>query len=60
MNPRSASEFAEICNGNILSFTNYKVAFSILTDIGYDSVVLRFVAETRGKHVLKRFLHVPR
>ena len=56
MDPRSASEFSEICNGNLLSFTKYKVPFNILTVISYDSVVLRLIAETRRKRVSKRFL----
>ena len=36
---------AEICNGKVLFVTKYKVAFSILTVIIYDSVVLTLIAE---------------
>ena len=54
-----SSEFFEICNGNILSVTKYKVAFRILTVIGYDSVVLRLIAETIRKRIFKRFLQAP-
>ena len=59
MDPRSALDFSEICNGNIISFTKYKIAFSILTVISYDLVVLRLIAETRRKRIFKRFLQVP-
>ena len=59
MDPKSPSEFSEICNENLLSFTKYKVAFSILTVISYDSVVLRLIAETRRKRIFKRFLQAP-
>ena len=44
-NHRSASEFSEIYNGKVLFVTKYKVAFSILTVISYDSVVLTLIAE---------------
>ena len=59
MDPRSNSEFSEDCNGNIRSFTKYKVAFRILTIISYDSVVLRLIAEARRKSIFKIFLKVP-
>ena len=59
MDPRSASEFSEICNGKLLSFTKNKVAFSILNVISYDSVVLRLIAETRRNCIFKRFLQAP-
>ena len=45
MNPRSVSEFSEVCNGKVLFVSTYKVAFSILTVISHDSVVLTFIAE---------------
>ena len=53
------SEFSEICNGNVLSVTNYKVAIRVLTVISYDSVVLGLIAETRRKRIFKRFLQAP-
>ena len=59
MDPRSASEFSEICNGKLLSFTKYNGAFSILTVISYDLVVLSLIAETRRKRIFKRFLQAP-
>ena len=59
MDTSSASEFSVICNGNLLLFTKYKVAFSILTVISYDLVVLSLIAETRRKRIFKRFLQAP-
>ena len=43
--PRSASEFSEICNDKVLFVTKYKVVFSILTIIGYDSLVPMITTE---------------
>ena len=43
--PRSASEFSEIWIGKVLFVTKYKVAFTILAVISYDSVVLTLIAE---------------
>ena len=45
MDPRPASEFSQICNGKVLFVTKFKVAFSILTVISQDSVVLTVIAE---------------
>ena len=42
---RAASEFSEIWNDRVLLATKCKVAFSILTVISYDSVVLALIAE---------------
>ena len=43
--PRSTSDFFEICNGKVLFVAKYKVAFSILNVISYDSVVLTLIAK---------------
>ena len=59
MEPRPTSEFSEICNGKVLFVANYKVAFSILTGISYDSVVVTLMAETRRKRIFKMFLQAP-
>ena len=45
MDPRSTSEFSEICNGKVFFAAKYKVAFNIRTVISYDSVVLTLIAE---------------
>ena len=45
MDPRPASEFSQIYNGKVLFVTKFKVAFSILTVISHDSVVLTVIAE---------------
>ena len=45
MDPRSASEFSEIGNDKVLFVTKYKVSFSILTVISYNSLVLTLIAE---------------
>lgn len=44
MDPRSASDFPEICNGKVLLVTKCKVAFTILNVLGYDLVVLSLIA----------------
>ena len=45
MDPRSASEFFEICNGKVFFVIKYKVTFSRLTVISYDSVEITLIAE---------------
>ena len=49
MDTRSAFEVSEICNGKVLFVAKFKVAFSILTVISYDSVELTLIVETRRK-----------
>ena len=48
MDPRSASEFCEICNGKVLFVTKYKVVFSIVAVISYSSIVLTSEVATGG------------
>ena len=55
MNPRSASNFLEICNGKIVFVTKYTVALNILIVISYDSVVLSLIDEKRRKRIFKVF-----
>ena len=55
MNPRSASNFLEICNGKIAFVTKYTVALNILIVISYDSVVLSLIDEKRRKRIFKVF-----
>ena len=55
MDPRSASEFSEICNGKVLFVTTYKIAFSLLTVISYDSVAPTLLLKTRRKRIFKLF-----
>ena len=45
MDPRSASEFSKIFNGKVLFVAKYKVVFTIITVISYDSLVLTLIAE---------------
>ena len=55
MNPRSGSNFLEICNGKIVFVTKYTVALNILIVISYDSVVLSLIDEKRRKRIFKVF-----
>ena len=38
MDPRSTSEFSEVCNGKVLFVTKCKVAFSIIMAISFHCV----------------------